>query len=214
MGYAENLALFFTLVVGIVIVPGVDMAYTLASGLSGGRKAGLAAVAGICVGGIYHSLYSALGVSWLLKAYPLAFNILLLAGAVYIAWIGFSLIRSHITFGDVDTDKDAVPRSLWAIFRQGVITCVLNPKAYLFMLAVYPQFIKPAYGPVLMQALGLGAIISVTQGAIYGTMGVAAGESRVWLKNHPQIIANLSRGAGWVLILVAVLTAVHGWQSL
>jgi hypothetical protein len=43
---------------------------------------------------------------------------------------------------------------------------------------------------------------------------VAAGESRVWLKSHPQIIANLSRGAGWVLVLVAVLTAWHGWQAL
>eukprot|EP01042_Synura_sphagnicola_P033441 gene33441-42941_t len=146
---SDNLALFFALVFGIIIVPGMDMAFVMASGLSGGRKAGLAAVGGIVVGGWVHSLWAAFGVGLLIKTLPWLFNILLLGGAAYIAWIGWSLVRSHIVLGQVD----AAPRhSTLTTFRQGVVTCLLNPKAYLFMLAVYPQFIQSQYGPVAAQA--------------------------------------------------------------
>ncbi len=211
MSYSENLILFFTLVFGIIIVPGMDMAFVMASGLSGGRKAGLAAVGGIIVGGWFHNVWSALGAGLLLNTFPLAFNILLLAGAAYIAWIGGSLVRSHITLGQVDA---APVRSTWATFRQGAVTSVLNPKAYLFMLAVYPQFIKPQYGAVAGQALVMAAIITVTQGALYGSLGLAAGHSRQWLTARPHLITNISRCAGAVLILIAALTAWHGWKSL
>ena len=211
MSYSENLALFFTLVFGIIIVPGMDMAFVMASGLSGGKKAGLAAVAGIVVGGWFHNIWGALGAGLLLKTFPLAFNILLLGGAAYIAWIGWSLVRSHIALGPVEA---APPRSTWATFRQGLVTSVLNPKAYLFMLAVYPQFIKPQYGPVVTQAAVMALIITLTQGTMYGALGLAAGHSRQWLTAPPNRIVIISRIAGAALILVAALTAWHGWKNL
>ncbi len=211
MTYSENLALFFTLVFGIIIVPGMDMAFVMASGLSGGRKAGLAAVGGIVVGGWFHNLWSALGAGLLLTRFPLVFNVLLLAGAAYIAWIGWSLVRSHITLGRVDA---APARSTWATFRRGAITSVLNPKAYLFMLAIYPQFIKAQYGSVARQALVMAAIITITQGLLYGGLGLAAGHSRQWLAARPNFITTISRCAGVILILIAALTAWHGWTSL
>ena len=94
--YAENLWLFFTLLFGIIIVPGMDMVFVMAHSLTGGRASGLLATAGIMVGGVFHTLYTALAVSFLLHLVPGLFNVLLIAGAAYIAWIGLSLLRSNI----------------------------------------------------------------------------------------------------------------------
>ncbi len=97
MTYAENLWLFSTLLFGIIIVPGMDMVFVMANALTGGRASGLTATAGIMAGGVFHTLYAALGVGFLLHLVPQLFNVLLLAGAAYIAWIGLSLARSHIS---------------------------------------------------------------------------------------------------------------------
>ncbi|MCF3638574.1 LysE family translocator, partial [Rhizobium sp. TRM95111] len=67
MTYAENLWLFFLLLTGIIVVPGMDMVFVLASALSGGRRAGLTAVFGIMTGGLVHTLYAALGVGVALR---------------------------------------------------------------------------------------------------------------------------------------------------
>ena len=81
MTYTENLWLFFLLLSGIIIVPGMDMVFVLASALSGGRRAGLTAVFGIMAGGLVHTLYAALGVGVALRFAPALFNVLLAAGA-------------------------------------------------------------------------------------------------------------------------------------
>src|SRR6185437_13589701 len=119
------------------------MAFVMGSALAGGRSRGLAAVAGIVAGGVCHVLMTALGISVLIKLIPGMFNALLLAGALYIAWIGISLMRSESSFGP---RPDTRLRSRAATFRQGMLTSLLNPKAYLFMLAVFPQFLRPEYG--------------------------------------------------------------------
>ena len=211
MTYTDNLLLFFTLVFGIIIVPGMDMAFVMASGLAGGKKAGMAAVGGIMAGGIFHNIWSALGVGLVIKALPWLFNLLLLAGAGYIAWIGLSLARSRITLGPIEA---APMRTTWATFRRGLLTSVLNPKAYLFMVAVYPQFIKPAYGSVAGQAVVMALIILATQAVIYGSLGLGAGHSRQWLSARPGLITAISRGAGMLLIGIAAVTAWHGWKAL
>lgn len=82
MTHHDPLWLFFTLVFGVVLLPGLDMAFVLGSALTGGRSRGMAAVAGIIAGGICHVVMTALGISVLLKLIPGAFNALLLAGAL------------------------------------------------------------------------------------------------------------------------------------
>lgn len=210
MSYMENLSLFLILLFGIIIVPGMDMVFVLASSLTGGRPSGLAATAGIVAGGVVHTLYAALGVGLLIELVPSLFNTLLLAGALYIAWIGIQLVRSSITIGGVGT-LDEVP--LWVSFRRGAMTCLLNPKAYLFMLAVYPQFLKPEFGPVWSQAAVMAVMIAATQLAIYGGLAIAAGKSRDWLVESPQATAILGRSVGALLIAVAALTLWQGWSG-
>jgi threonine/homoserine/homoserine lactone efflux protein len=210
MTYTENLWLFFTLLFGIIIVPGMDMVFVMANALTGGRASGLTATVGIMAGGVFHTLYAALGVGFLLHLVPELFNVLLLAGAAYIAWIGFSLARSSISIASVEPGARL---SRWTSFRRGALTSILNPKAYLFMLAVYPQFLKPEFGPLWSQALIMAIMISLTQLAVYGSLALAAGRSRDVIVSSPRATAIIGKTVGVVLIAVAALTAWHGWVS-
>jgi len=211
MSYSENLWLFFMLLFGIIVVPGMDMVFVLANSLSRGRAYGLAATAGITAGGICHSLYGALGAGLLLRLVPGLFQAMLVAGAAYIVWIGWSLLRSSIAISSVGAVET---RSLWTSFRQGIATCLLNPKAYMFMLAVYPQFLKPEFGPVWVQAGIMAAMTAATQLAIYGAVAFAGSGGRDWLTSSPGTTAILGRAAGVLLIVVAIVTVWRGWTAL
>jgi threonine/homoserine/homoserine lactone efflux protein len=210
MTYSENLWLFFLLVSGIIIVPGMDMVFVMASSLSGGRKAGLSATFGIMAGGLVHTLYAALGVGVLLHFAPQLFNILLVAGALYVAWIGWQLFRSSIVIDSVDSiDR----RGLVTRFRQGALTSLMNPKAYLFMLAVFPQFLRPEFGPVWRQATIMLLVIWVTQLAVYGGLALAAARSRDALTGNPAVTRFIGRAAGVLLVVIAIVTLWRGWGS-
>jgi threonine/homoserine/homoserine lactone efflux protein len=210
MTYGENLWLFFTLLFGIIIVPGMDMLFVLANALTGGRSRGMAATAGIMAGGVVHSLYGAVGIGILATLLPALFKPLLFIGAAYMIWIGITLIRSSIT---VKAVGEGAVRSNWRAFRQGAVTCLINPKAYLFMLAVYPQFLKPAYGPIWVQGLVMGVMTFVTQLAVYGAVAFTADRSRSLLISNPAATIIVGRVAGALLVVVALLTAWHGWET-
>ncbi|MQW86689.1 LysE family translocator [Sinorhizobium saheli] len=210
MTYAENLWLFFTLLFGIIIVPGMDMVFVLANALTGGRSSGLSATAGIMAGGLLHTLYGALGVSVVLHLVPQLFDLLLVAGAAYIAWIGLTLLRSSITISSVESGRRL---SHWASFRQGALTSVMNPKAYLFMLAIYPQFLKPQFGPVWSQAAVMALMIALTQLAVYGGLALAAGRGRDLIVGSPGATVAIGRAAGILLVVVAAFTLWQGWNA-
>ena len=202
-----QLWLFFLLVFGVILLPGLDMAFVLASALVGGRRAGMMATAGIVAGGVCHVLMTALGVMALLKVMPALFNAMLWAGAAYIAWIGISLMRSRVGLGEV---SEIPSRSQAQTFRQGMLTSLLNPKAYLFMLAIFPQFLAPDAGSLPRQLLVLWLIIAATQVAIYGALAFVGDGVRHWLADRPSANLVLARMVGVVLIATAVYTLARG----
>ena len=210
MTHSAALFLFFLVVAGVVALPGVDMAYVLASTLLAGRRGGFAAIAGTVAGGICHTTMGALGIATILKVLPRAFNALLLIGSLYLAWIGWSLARSGISFAA--EDAASVPVSTFTIFRRGALTNLLNPKAYLFMLAIFPQFVRAEYGPIWLQAVELGAITTVTQIAGYGLVTLAADGVRRWLGQSSTGQMMVARTVGGLLIVVAIATAIGGWR--
>ena len=207
MDYTQALWLYAILVFGIVVVPGMDMFYVLANALTGGQGLGMAALGGIMLGGAVHTLFGDLAVGVLSQLPVLLFQAMILAGALYMGWIGYTLLRSTITVGGVSRSH---ARSPWVAFRQGAITCLINPKAYLFVLAVFPQFMRPEYGPIWSQALALGVITVLTQGAVYGAIALGASRTRDALVGSPTATIWTGRGAGALFVLVAVLTAWHG----
>jgi threonine/homoserine/homoserine lactone efflux protein len=209
MTHYTHLWLFFVLVFSVVVQPGMDMAYVLGSALTGGMRSGFMAIAGIITGAACHTVMGALGIGVLLKLFPAAFDCMLLAGTAYLVWIGWSMIRSARAF---DLRPKEQPRLPLATYRRGAITNLLNPKAYLFTLAVFPQFLRPEYGSLALQALLLWLIAASTEVGVYGTLVVAAHEVRAWLASNPSSGIVVGRAVGMVLIALAIFNAVQGWQ--
>lgn len=201
--------LYFAMVAGIVALPGMDMAFVMASSLVDGRRAGASAVAGIVAGGMMHVAMGALGVGLVLLAAPRLFNTLLVAGSLYVGRIGWSLMRRASAFGEV---PEAKSRPLWSTFGRALSTSLLNPKAYVFMLAVFPQFLRVEYGSIVAQGIVLGAITSFTQALVYGSVSAGAAGLRGWLRINARAQVLLGRAVGISLLLVAGLTAWQGWR--
>ncbi|MFL6700043.1 MAG: LysE family translocator, partial [Vitreoscilla sp.] len=107
-------------------------------------------------------------------------------------------------------DQAACARSTHATFGRAVVTCLLNPKAYLFTLAVFPQFLRGGQVSIASQVLAMAAITSLTQVAIYGSLALAAGRAGHWLRGNPATQRVLARGVGVLLVLAAGWTAAHG----
>jgi len=184
------------------------MLFVLASALTGGKRTGLSAASGMSAGGMVHSLYGALGVGMLAAWMPSLFLPLLVAGAAYMVWIGVGLMRSAITVNGDDAQASASVRKA---FWRAVLTCLSNPKAYLFMMAIYPQFLKPDYGPIWMQGLVMGAMVAITQFTVYGALALTADKSRAWLVSSPAATIFIGRAAGFMLIAAALVTL---WEAL
>ena len=210
LAHTAHLWLFFLLVFGIIALPGLDMAFVLGSTLVDGLKGGLAALAGVVTGGVVHTVMAGLGVGLALQALPQLFNALLSAGALYLAWIGWQLVRGAAALGEVS----AAPSRPWpTTFRRGLLTCLLNPKAYLFMVAVFPQFVRPEYGSLAAQAVAMGAIIAATQFAVYGAVALGGVHVKTWLRGSGRAQVLAGQGLGGLLVLGGVWTLWQGWQT-
>lgn len=208
MNYTSHLWLFFVLVFGAVILPGLDMAFILGSALTGGRRNGFAAVAGAIAGAACHSVIVALGIGVLLKI-PGAFNTVLTAGTAYIAWIGIGTLRSS---SPAALANQTAPTSAWITFRRGLANNMMNPNAYLFSLAIFPQFIRPEYGPIALQAVVLWAIIALTQASVYGSVVLGAAQVRQGLATKPWADVLLRRLVGTMLIAIAIWVGFESWR--
>lgn len=207
MGYQESVWIYAVLLFGIIIVPGMDMFFVMANAITGGLRLGLAATLGVMLGGVFHTVFGTLGVTAVLQFAPWVFDILLVAGAAYMAWIGYSLLGSSIVVNDIGSTTN---RSAAVAFRQGFITCVLNPKAYMFVIAVYPAFMKPEYGPIVGQAIVMGLLTIGMQFLIYGGVALAAAKGRDALIGNPNVTTGIGRAAGALFLVVAALTLWHG----
>ena len=148
------------------LTPGPDMTYVAARSVAQGRRAGAVSALGIAAGCVFHIVAAALGIAVLLRTVPQAYTIVRLAGAAYLIYLGFGLLR-HAGKPNLARVMDRATEG--EIFRQGVVTNVLNPKVALFFLAFLPQFVDPLRGHVGLQTLGLGLFFDV-QGTIVNVL--------------------------------------------
>jgi threonine/homoserine/homoserine lactone efflux protein len=206
----SHLWLFAVLVFGIVVLPGMDMAFVLGTTLTDGLKGGFAALVGVILGGMVHTVMASLGVGLVVQEFPQLFNGLLIAGALYLIWIGVQLMQ--IRSGMEAVHAEASRPWTTALWR-GVMSCLLNPKAYLFMVAVFPQFVRAEYGSIAVQATLLGGITALTQLLVYGAVAVAGRQLQQRLKGSGQAQVWLARAVGMVLIAGALISMWQGWRS-
>jgi threonine/homoserine/homoserine lactone efflux protein len=145
--------LFFVAALLLAVTPGPGIFYVLARSLAGGRREGILSSFGTFVGGLFHVLAAALGVSAILAASAVAFHTVKYAGAAYLVWLGIRMIRTRNAEMAVSSSQPSQ-----GAFRQGILTEVLNPKTALFFLSFIPQFIAPERGHVFLQFVVLGAL--------------------------------------------------------
>jgi len=207
MSYAESLWLYFALVFGIIVVPGIDMMFVMAASLSRGRRAGLMATLGLMLGGAAHTVIGSVLVVGLSTLVPAIATPMLIVGSLYMMWIGIGLARSSVVVGTIGQTKAG---SDLALVGQALLTALLNPKAWLFVLAVFPQFLRSEYGPVWAQALALGGITVAVQAAVYGSVGLLAAKGGEALASSPRATIAIGRAAGWLLVGIAGLVLVDG----
>ena len=199
---------FLVLVIGIIALPGADMAFVISNTLAGGRSLGVAAISGIVAGGIAHSVMAYLGIGLVLQAVPWAFSVILVVGAIYLAWLGVHFI---ISAPASNTASSETARSRRWTAVQGMTVSLLNPKAYFFMIAVYPQFIRPQEGSLGLQVIILGTIIAAVQVIIYGGTAWSVAKVSGSSTNGRTLQIQLSRALGVVLIGFAVFSVARAF---
>jgi threonine/homoserine/homoserine lactone efflux protein len=165
----------------LMLTPGPDMLFCLASGLNGGPRSGLLAALGTASGEVVHLSASAVGLAALFRAAPLAFTVVRALGAGYLVLLGIRALRHRNEgVGGRNEAKANAHRAYW----RGLVTDLLNPKMALFSIAFLPQFIDPHAGNVALQFLVLGACFVVLDFAVDGAVGTLAGRLSCFLRRQ------------------------------
>jgi len=187
-----TLLLFSTACLALTATPGPDMLLIASRSASQGRAAGFATLAGIQAGTYCHALAAAFGLSQLFLLVPLAYDVVRYAGAAYLLYLAWKTVRSSAPA--TVAQPDAARHAIGTMFRQGLLTTLLNPKMALFVLALFPQFVQPEVGSVEVQIMLLATILNAIGIVVNGAVIVAAsrlgrlfsGEGR--LRRLPQYL--------------------------
>lgn len=221
MDASHSLWLFFLLTLGIIALPGMDMAYIVGHTMQSGRRGGAMALSGIVAGGLVHVALNLTGLSALLMLLPGAYRGLLVIGAVYLAWIGWQMLSTAwrappatpSSSSDTPAPTPEPTRSSLRIFASGMANCLLNPKAYAFMLAVFPAFLQTRERGLLPQALCLTAIIAGNQIVIYGAILLATLRARGQAAGDGRWRRGVAGAMGALLMALAASTLAGAWTG-
>lgn len=200
----ELVLVFMAAALALNLTPGPDMLYVTARSVSDGRAAGVLSAFGIAAGTLFHIAALALGLAALLAAVPLAYDVVRIAGAIYLLVIGIQLIIRPQTAAVA-----ALPRArLRVIFMQAVITNVLNPKVALFFLAFLPQFVDRTAGPPVPQILLLGLLFNVQGTLVNVAVALVASRGSNWLRVSERRVAMLQRMTGALFVALGARLAM------
>ncbi|MFG1942168.1 LysE family translocator [Nonomuraea sp. NPDC048826] len=166
--------LFAVTALALVVIPGPNHLYIAARGLAQGRSAGLASAFGVEAGTLVHIAAAALGLSYVISQSATLFALVKWAGVAYLVYLAYRAF----TAPDGEAAQAPPPQPLRAVFLEGVLVNVLNPKVTLFFLALLPQFVDPSAGPPALQVvvfgltlLVLGLISDVVYAVAAGALG-------------------------------------------
>jgi threonine/homoserine/homoserine lactone efflux protein len=158
----QNLALFLVSCVLLNLTPGQDTLFIVGRSAAQGSRAGLISAFGIMTGVLVHTTLAAFGLSAVLAASALAFSMIKFAGAGYLIWLGVGFLRQGRSLTDSATPTENSAIRLWVLYRQGILTNLLNPKVSLFFLSFLPQFVNPGAERIVTSFLFLGLIFFTT----------------------------------------------------
>jgi threonine/homoserine/homoserine lactone efflux protein len=157
----DNYAGFLAAAIILNLTPGTDTLYILTRSIAQGPRAGLVSVAGIMSGCVVHVLATAFGLSLILSTSATAFFLVKWAGAIYLIYLGIRALATRTPAFETASTRFS-NKDLATIYRQGMITNILNPKVALFFLSFLPQFINPDHASGPLPFLVLGGTFLVT----------------------------------------------------
>lgn len=203
----DNLLAFALIALGMVLTPGPNMVYLVSRSICQGRAAGLTSLGGVALGFVFYMVCAAFGITALVLAVPYAYDAIRFAGALYLLWLAWQAVRpgGRSPFQVRDLPKDS-PRKL---FFMGFATNLLNPKIAVMYLSLLPQFIDPASGNVLVQALVLGTTQIVISVFVNTMIVISAGMIALFLIRRPSFAVVQRWVMGTVLAALAVRMATE-----
>ena len=199
----HNLLAFMGATVILLLIPGPAVIYMINRTLADGRKAGLAAVAGLEVGDTIQATLSAFGLSAVLATSQSLFNIIKWVGVVYLVWTGIRTLMSEPAPFTADSSHVVVSQ----VFRQGILVNALNPKTALFFLSIFPQFVDPHAGNAKVQSMVLAFVFVVLATLFNGSYVLMASKLRDVLLRGRAIGVIRRWVSGTLFILLGLFAA-------
>jgi RhtB (resistance to homoserine/threonine) family protein len=197
------------LIAGILLnlTPGNDTVFILTKSIAGGRKAGILSVLGIATGSLIHTTLAALGLSIIIAKSVIAFTIVKYAGAAYLLYLGVRMIIDRSKFDGI-VEKGDKRIDSFKIYRDAVLTNVLNPKVAMFFIAFLPQFIDPTWHNSIIPFMLLGITFTIT-GTIW-CLVLACFASFIFsrLRTNQKFTSLLNKICGAVLIGLGIKIAL------
>lgn len=191
---------------GIILLPGPNSLFVLSVATARGVKAGYQGAMGVFVGDTVLLICTALGAASLLRSNPALFLVVKYAGAVYLAWVGLNLIWSALrtwrqpVSARTGSAPAESPAHLAHPFKRALVISLLNPKAILFLLSFFVQFIDPTYETPAVPFLILSAII-MGFSAIYLSALIFAGVRMAQaFSRRKRLSAGLSSAVGGLFV--------------
>lgn len=165
----------------VVLIPGTGTLYTISTGVSNGRRAGIAAAFGCTLGIVPHLMASALGLSAIMNMSAQVFSVVKLAGAAYLLHLAWQIWRDTGTMALGSGDDR--PLRWGQVSWRGVVLNLLNPKLTIFFLAFLPQFIDKE-ASVTPQLLGLSGVFMLMTFVVFAGYALIAGTMRSLLSGE------------------------------
>jgi threonine/homoserine/homoserine lactone efflux protein len=164
--------------------PGPGMLYAVARGIGQGSRGAVVAVLGLSAGSFMNCLVAAIGLSAVIAASDLAYDVVRYLGAAYLLYLAWNTFRSPTRDMDVG---ELARESASRMFFQAVLTNVSNPKSALFYLSFVPQFVDPERGSVFAQFMVLGLMFNVSGNIMNLLVALFFGRIGDWLSRHPHV---------------------------
>jgi threonine/homoserine/homoserine lactone efflux protein len=190
----------------VVLIPGTGVLYTVSSSVGGGRRRGLFAAVGCTLGIVPHMLAAMLGLSGIMQAGSVVFEVVRWAGVAYLIFMGASMIRDA---GALPLDGGGTQvDSAGSVVRRGILLNVLNPKLTLFFFAFLPQFLDASPGLLDARLIGLGGVFMLMTLAVFAVYALASAAARDLVLAAPVARRWIERTLGAFLIGFAAKLAL------
>ena len=201
--YIPELISVSVIAIVMAISPGADFVMIMRNSIFSGRKAGLISSLGVSISLWFHIAYSIAGLAVIIANSILLFSIIKYLGAAYLLYIGWKTIKSD---SDLEITEASGSMSPYTALKNGFITNILNPKAPIFFLSIFTQFVDPDT-PIVVQVM-YGAIISLTHLAWFSCVAIFLTQPSLLqaFKNSKTTIEKL---VGGVLIAFGIKIATH-----